>query len=263
MASFSFTPEQMKRLEILQYPPGAWKWPRILLGIPLERSLGHADKCFWHFMQIARDTGVSFIPMPYMRTDLYRNLIATELLKSDYTHVLMLDADHQHPTDIIQRLARWVIADPNVKVVGGLNFRRGEPFEPCAFMQDKDGQVYSIKEWDQGLVQVDAIGTGSILISREVFEVCEPPWFYNVYDYAWEGQYPGEDIGFSKRCFDAGIPLYVDTTTSSPHLLDAFVTEHTFRSHFDEHGWKGGEEISAEEMRKRGIKGAAAEEGAE
>lgn len=252
----SFTPEQLEKLEILKKPVGAWEWPKILLCIPLERALSYADKCFWNFMMIAR-TGAAFLPMSYMRTDLYRNKVATELLKSDFTHLIMLDADHQHPFDIVQRLARWVIADPEIKVVGGLNFRRGEPYEPCAFMQDNQGGVYSIAEWEQGLVQVDAIGTGSILISREVFETLEPPWFYNIYDHAWTDHYPGEDIGFSKKCYDAGIPLYVDTTTTSPHILEAFVTEDTFRGYLAEHGWQKGEIIQSAEMRRRGIKGAA------
>jgi hypothetical protein len=251
------TPEQEATLRVLDtIPISSWTWPRILLGIPLERTLGHADKCFWNFMMIASQSP-AMIPMAYMRTDLYRNLLATKLLETNFTHVLMLDADHQHPIDIVQRLARWVLIDPKVKVVGGLNFRRGEPFEPCAFMQDNSGGVYSIMEWEKGLVQVDAIGTGSVLISREVFELLEPPWFYNIYDFAYEGHYPGEDIGFSKKCFDAGIPLYVDTTTSSPHLMDSFVTEESFRSYLKEYGWQKGEIIYAEEMRKRGIKGAA------
>ena len=253
---FVLTPEQSARLSILNTPIPSWTFPKILLTIPLERSLSSADKCFWNFMMMAR-TGVTFLPMAYMRTDLFRNKVAEKLLETDFTHVLMLDADHQHPIDIIQRLARWVIIDPTIKVVGGLNFRRGEPFEPCAFMQDNAGGVYAIMEWEKGLVEVDAIGTGSILISREVFELIEPPWFYNIYDHAWTGHYPGEDIGFSKQCYDAGIPLYVDTTTTSPHIMDAMVTEETFRGWLETHPWSKGETIYADEMRKRGIKGAA------
>jgi len=256
----SLTPEQV--LEELKKPVAAWKYPKVLVGIPLERTISHADKVFWNFMMIAR-SGVPFLPMAYMRTDLYRNLVATKLLETDFTHILMLDLDHQHPIDIVQRLCKWVMLDPEIKVVGGLNFRRGEPFEPCAFMQDDQGGVYSIAQWEQGLVEVDAIGTGSILISREVFEVMEPPWFYNIYDHAWEGHYPGEDIGFSKKCHDLGIPMYIDTTCSSPHLVDAFVTEDTYHSYLAEHGWNG-EQIDAKEMRRRGIKGAAkAKEGEE
>lgn len=253
MAEIVFTKEQQETLNT--YPIAAWKYPRVLVGIPMERAISHADKVFWQFMAIAKQ-GPAFLPIPYMRTDLYRNKAAANLLQSDFTHLLMLDVDHIHPVNIIQQLARWVLLDrKKFQVIGGLNFRRGEPYEPCAFQVDNNGDIYTMAEWEQGLVKVDALGTGSILIAREVFEQLEPPWFFNDYSEAWKDNYPGEDIGFSAKCRAAGIGLYVDTTTTSPHMIDSQVTEETYRSYFDRWiGKTGNEVIGEDEMRKRGLK---------
>lgn len=222
-------------LEILnQAPVSSWPWPRILLGVPIERAMSHAGSVFHNFWGIAQQ-GAPIIKIGYGRTDVIRNKMAMQLLQSDYTHLLMLDLDHIHPIDIIQRLARWVIMDPSKQVVGGLNFRRGEPYEPCCFLKGANGKYYAPAQWERGLVKVNIIGTGSILIAREVFETIPPPWFYNIYEEATLDAWPGEDIGFSRECTKAGIDLWIDTMTTSPHMIDAYVDESSFRQYMADH----------------------------
>lgn len=221
-------PEKVQKI-LNTLPINSWAYPRILLAIPMERTLSYADKVFIQFMQIAAQ-GVALLKKPYTRTDIARNNYAMALLESDYTHVLMLDSDHIHPVDIVQRLARWVLLRPDVQVVGGLNFRRSEPYEPCAFFLDENNGVSTIGSWGEGIIKVDALGTGSMLIAREVFETIEPPWFYNIYDENyWSDIHPGEDIGFALKCREAGIGQWVDTTTTSPHVTEGLITEAAFR----------------------------------
>ena len=258
MKELKLTPEEInEKLAVLNtLPIVSWEYPRIMVGIPLERAISHADEVFWPFMGIAAQNP-AFLPMNYQRTDLYRNKVAEKLLQTNMTHVLMLDIDHTHPQDIIQRLAKWVLLDPEVKIVGGLNFRRGAPYEPCAFIEE-DGKVYAPADWPQGLVKVDYLGTGSILIAREVFEEIEPPWFFNDYRHAWEGHYPGEDIGFSAKAREAGFDLYMDTTTVSPHLTTHGIDESTFRNYMKTHREKLVDmetkaKLSDEEIEKRGL----------
>lgn len=231
----------MKRQEIEErlstLPIASWVWPRILVAIPLERTISHASLVFHRFMEIAAQ-GPALIKQDYTRTDLARNRFATKLLESNYTHLLMLDVDHVHPADIIQRLARWPMMNPEIEVVGGLNFRRSEPYEPCAFLKDeKSGSVNALASWSPGLAEVDYLGTGSVLIAREVFEKIPPPWFYNVYgiEANWADEWPGEDIGFSEQCKKHGVKMYVDTTTSSPHVSERLITEKTFRAYLEQH----------------------------
>ncbi len=207
------------------------KIPKIrpIVGVPLERTLAHADKVLFPLLMIAQQ-GFPFIRMNYGRTDLVRNKFAQHLLQSNFTHLIMLDVDHIHPHDIVQRLMEPFAKDPSLRVVGGLNFRRGEPFDPCAFIKYQ-GEYMPMSSWPNGLVQVDAIGTGSIAIAREVFELIPPPWFYNPYDKVMDDVWPGEDIGFALLCEKYGIKQHVLTTLTSPHLLDSVVDEETYRTY--------------------------------
>lgn len=218
-------------------PIASWEYPRILVGIPLERTISHASLVFHRFLEIAAQAPM-IMKQDYTRTDLARNRFAIKLLESDYTHLLMLDVDHVHPRDIVQRLARWPMMNPEIQVVGGLNFRRSEPYEPCCFLKDPEtGGVNAPADWPEGLMKMDYIGTGSILIAREVFEKIPPPWFQIVYgiEANWDDEWPGEDIGFSEKCSAAGINLYVDTTTTSPHVSDRLIGEPTFRAYLEQH----------------------------
>ena len=202
----------------------------------MERAISDASLVFWRFMEIASQ-GVAFVKQDYTRTDLARNRLAMRLLESNYTHLLMLDLDHTHPADIVQRLARFPLMNPEIKIVGGLNFRRSEPYEPCAFIRNGDGSLGAPADWNGGLMEVDYLGTGSILIAREVFEQIEPPWFFNIYDHEgkWEDQWPGEDIGFNEKAKEAGFKMYLDTSTTSPHVASRLIGAQTFRNYLTQH----------------------------
>lgn len=205
---------------------------RIAIAVPMERTINQS--AFYGFLALAQQ-GVAFFQLPYMRNDVARNKYAQRLLDSDFTHILMLDSDHIHPFNIVQKLAQWVINDPNKWVVGGLNFRRGEPYDPCAFVKGENDEYYTLREWPQGIVKVDILGTGSILIAREVFERIPAPWFGYDYSRIEKNNWPGTDIWFSKLCNEYGIDLWLDTTTTSPHLIDGLVEESVYRQYLTDH----------------------------
>lgn len=205
----------------------------ILVGIPMERTI--MDAAMIHFWRIAQ-RGWPLIDQLYGRTDTNRNRMARFLIEeTDFTHLMMLDADHIHPPDIIERHARWVLDDPARLVIGGMHFRRGEPFEPCVFVFGPDGELRAPAAWEDGLYQVHAIGHGTLLVSRQVFETLPQPWWAYTYDGADEGKYPSEDMWFSYQCRQHGIQLWCDTTASSPHLITNLVDEGTFRRWLEAH----------------------------
>jgi len=168
------------------------------------------------------------------RVDVAHERAAEQFLDTDFTHILMLDEDHVHPPDIIQRLARWVIEDPERLVVGGLNFRRTPPYDACAFYI-RDNEAFSIYDWDRGLMEVDRIGGASLLVAREVFEQIKKPWFYMHQEHMNEGNWASTDMSFCMNCLDAGIKMYCDTTTTSPHVTESLVTEETFKQYVEDH----------------------------
>ncbi len=225
--------EQIEK-QLNTYPISAWPWPRILIHIPIERTVPYAELTFSNFLYIASQ-GPQFVETNYGRIDLVRNLAVMELLKSEATHILFLDLDHVHPVNIIQSLARWVMLDPEKQIVSGFNFRRSPPHDPVLGILDENGNRMTLTEWGEGLIKVDEVGGASLLVAREVFEKMEPPWFFNDYSRVMQNNWPGEDIGFCRKCKELGIPIYVDTTTQSPHCMEQVVTEETYRTYLATH----------------------------
>ncbi len=205
---------------------------RIAVGIPMERTV--LDAAFLYFWAIAQ-RGWPLLERLYGRTDVQRNQFARALLETDFTHLMMLDLDHIHPPDVIERHARWVLDDPRREVVGGLHFRRGEPFEPCAFVFGPDGELHAPADWEAGLYKVHAIGHGTLLVARRVFEVLPQPWWAYNYAYAEEGKFPSEDMWFCYQLREHGLPMWCDTTITSPHLVTNTVDEDTWRAWLVDH----------------------------
>lgn len=224
-------------LEVLDtLPISGWKYPRILLGIPIERTLPHAEKTFFSFADIFAQSP-TYLRSSYGRTDVVRNSMALELLRTTGTHLLMLDSDHVHPQNIIQSLCKWPLLFDNVRVVCGMNFRRKPPYDPIFGNLSAGGNRPIVTEWGAGLMETEEVGAASLLVHRSVFEELPYPWFKNIYDTKelLAHRWPGEDIYFARQCWKHGIKVYVDTTTTSPHCTDAEVNEITFRQYMEDH----------------------------
>src|SRR5712692_4546506 len=106
--------------------------------------------------------GYTRILMGYMRTDMARNKIARKFLAeshNDNDTLIMLDDDHAHPIDVLERL---VAADKGT--VGVLAFLRGAPYNPCAFIRDDHGSLHPLAEWDGGIMPVSSLRHAALAI---------------------------------------------------------------------------------------------------
>jgi hypothetical protein len=206
---------------------------RILVGIPSgEKTI--PTSAFLQFMKLA-GRGIDFTGTCEGPVSLVRDSLVREFLKHpEFTHLLMLDSDHIHPLDIIERLARWIGHPNKPRIIGGLNYQRKPPYRPCAFMFKQDEPtvtLLTISGWPDGLVQVDAIGASALLVERSVFEELKAPWFEFAYQPTTgdEPKFVGEDIWFCWKAKLAGIDIYCDTTTTSPHIGERMVGDRDFR----------------------------------
>jgi len=231
-----------------------WVWPKVLIGIPMER--------FCHYLsldgivQIAMNAGVKgweFIHFRYGRSDNQRNSFVEYLLANPrFEYLVMLDSDHRHSGTLVNHFVQVVMAKPEIKFISGLNFRRGEPWEPVAYQKRPDGKYAPLYEWGKGLVKVDAVGGAAFMVHREVYESLASPWFFRTYTIE-NGRvvYHSEDINFCEKVRKAGYDIWVHTQLISPHLyMDQVGDISRFQRYVQEQDDPEAQVLTGEEIRK-------------
>lgn len=153
--------------------------------------------------------------------DEMRNNIVHDALADGCTHVIMMDTDQCYHTDTIPRLLSH-----KLPIVGCLVYRRYPPFDPL-MLKGKINEYENITEWEKdSLVEVDATGTGCLMIDTQVFKKMQAPWFrFRKID----GKVVGEDIGFCSDLRDAGYRIFVDTSIPAGHLSQMQITDGTWK----------------------------------
>jgi hypothetical protein len=188
---------------------------------------------------VAGKLNYNYLALPYARTDFARNALAERFMQlstePDDT-LIMLDNDHDHKPDTLVRLVEC-----NQPFVGALAFRRGEPYDPCAFVRLADGKLHAMAGWDAGqLYRVQVLGHAAIAIQRRVFmhlqaEGMQPPWWRYVYTEGSLTTMPSEDMYFCALCEKAGVPQYVDTGLIAPHLTVGYIDDSSWRAWVADH----------------------------
>ncbi|HXF14702.1 MAG TPA: hypothetical protein VN517_16215 [Terriglobales bacterium] len=115
-----------------------------------------------------------------------RNWLLSEQLKSGkpWTHVLFIDDDMVVTPDSLEKLLSH-----GKDIVGGLCTKRTDPPIPNIRFYDKDsGETRQIWEWpEDSLVEVDAVGTGLLLLSRHALEQVAQAYFDCLYEKEFYG----------------------------------------------------------------------------
>jgi len=209
--------------------------PHVLIGVPCERML--LVEAMDGLIRIATRVAQykwDWFDFAYRRTDVARNMMAHCLLESEADYLCMLDSDHMHHEAVVERLVSCAMADPRIKIVGGMNYRRGPGYEPMAYKSVGKHQWSPIDPPEEpSLLRVDAISTASLLIHREVFEALEPPWFRYTYDYYERGDSSSEDMTFCQRIkTETNYDIWVHTGIVSPHLRMATVGDGSTRTQY-------------------------------
>jgi len=162
--------------------------------------------------------------------DLAREKTVEDALRTDPDWILFMDSDVVPPRDVFQRLARH-----GVDIVSGLYYMDNpDGVHPAMWRLDEE-ESPAISGYDrEGLVNVDAVGFGCLLVSREVIDTLERPWFrwtkgYD--DHPWDLQHQGEKPGISEDFYfchkaqEAGYDIYVDTTVKCMHEKKCLLTD--------------------------------------
>ena len=155
-----------------------------------------------------------------------RNALVADFLASDATDLLFIDSDIIFKSDDILRL---LALSGNKDITAGAYPRRAKDkkFFTDIYL-DEQNQI----EFRDGMLRVDRIGTGFMLIRRHVLETMKanhPEWgYYNnvndrtdyaLFDFELKnGEYYGEDYTFCNRAKADGFSIYLDPEINLPHI---------------------------------------------
>lgn len=174
---------------------------KVFIGIP-NTGLLRTELVEWLMLQDDCD-----IFMPQAKPhDHCRNIIVNRFLETDYQWLLMVDSDIVPPNNVLGMIDN----DVPVCAAYARTMSNGELI-PVGMTKDDVGYHHDFKHSELGLHKVDAVGTGCILIKREVFERLDKPYFKFMYQ---DGLLiNGEDFDFSERVGE----IYFDSRYKCKH----------------------------------------------
>lgn len=147
-----------------------------------------------------------------------RNGSAERALAVDCTHVLYLDDDHIFPPHLLTQLLSH-----DKDIISGLYVSREAPFYPQIYKGEDDKRWVHNKLLDpfmSGVIEVDCVGAGCLLVKAEVFRGMEKPWWtlgQTIKD-GW-----GDDVDFCRRARDAGFRVWCDLELPVGHICNMTV----------------------------------------
>lgn len=142
--------------------------------------------------------------------------------------VFLMDVDQTFPNNTIPRLLQTA-KKHDAKVVSVLYHLGRAPYAPIAgWIKEINGREAYVNAKDeswrdfyaplgQGVVEVDWVGSGGLLIHRSVLQKIGWPPFLDEWEPGLSFRKVGHDCTFSERVREAGFKIYVDTTVCSAH----------------------------------------------
>jgi hypothetical protein len=151
-----------------------------------------------------------------------RNTIVQKFLGTSCTHLMMIDDDIVPPKDALERLLfhdRDIVAAV-CPLIGPDNEGK---LKVSYNAYDMEGSIYVPKMEDKGLHEVDGVGTGCILIKREVLENIPYPFMtqYNEDGTKWLG----EDLYFCREAKGVMAKVYADYSCECKHIKQVNLQE--------------------------------------
>lgn len=126
---------------------------------------------FGAMVDYSKKHGIDVFARPIIQSSVVhwtRNSLIADLIKSKmpFTHVLFIDDDIVPEPDYLHRMLAH-----NKDIVAGLCTRRQDPPIPNARLYNQESKRFEeLWEWPDGLVEVGAVGTGLMLISRHALQ---------------------------------------------------------------------------------------------
>lgn len=164
-----------------------------------------------------------------------RNELCQHALDRGSEWIFFVDDDQAFPNGILERMLSH-----EQPVVSALIVQRTAPFLPIAFAEKEDGKWWPLDLRSHGpneLIKVAGCGAGGLLIRSEALAAIGDPWFQQLAE-------KSEDLFFSDRCAEEGIPIYVDSSAHMGHIAPAVVFPSYIEEEGEESRWVAGIQFS-------------------
>ena len=136
-----------------------------------------------------------------------RNIITNKFLETDCTHLLMIDSDVRPAVNIIPD---WIKKDKDI-IGAYVPIWNKELKHPRFFAYHKKNNKYVNIDPTLGFQQCDVVGTGAIMIKRNVIEALPNPRFRQILTKTG-GFGMGEDQYFVECAKNNGYEVWIDPT---------------------------------------------------
>jgi GT2 family glycosyltransferase len=155
-----------------------------------------------------------------MNTISARNKIVYKALTEKFDYIFFMDSDMEFPSATLDRLLRH-----KKDIAGGFYLRKKKGYLPNAFKLGFSNGTKLLTEFVTDFKEVEAIGTGCLLIKTEVFNDIPKPWFeYEVIKDSPDCHMATEDVVFCRKAKKAGYKIYCDGSIACGHIGGHSVT---------------------------------------
>lgn len=158
--------------------------------------------------------------VPFMRND-----AAVEMVESNADYHLFIDRDMVFVPDDVWKLYTYLQND-KIHVISGLYIKTKPPYTPNVTVPPKEKgkrenvpklvEMYRDLDVNQGLIPVDGVGTGFMMIKREVYTTIPFPWFETYYNE--NASKVSSDVAFCRKVREHGMGVYLATDIMVGHI---------------------------------------------
>jgi len=186
--------------------------PRVLASVPVYTAV--TPEPYIHHLTFSQETGRAEMRGEYSvrwmcsgpkdQIRFARNAACSIAVAKKADWLLFIDDDMLVPKDLLAKLLAH-----NVPIVAPIFFRSGGNHDPLVFKTGPDGLPVSIHNYPvDSLFEAPAgVGTGVMLIKREVLEAVGEPWF------TWpDNEAKGMDLEFCRCAREKGFKSYCDSS---------------------------------------------------
>lgn len=191
---------------------------KILLGIPTNRLV--QPQTVLSLLNMVKESPNEIIVK--MATQGYtiaenRNYLATQAIKENCSHLMMIDDDMIFPSNTLDKLL-----SNDVDFVGVIAHSRCIPPLPVVTTFEQEEMSVADRllgnyNFPSVPFKVKGIGGGIVLIKTSLFNKVERPWFAND-NYDTGMTKVGEDYYFCNKVLKAGVDIWCDPTLEIKHI---------------------------------------------